>query len=87
MDAASIKDEEDIESLFEEQEIKTSKYNKPLKAVALIHTRSCATVLKPHVLPTEMWAPFHKKFSVANKKLFTIDLIFKKPNGFKIFAG
>ncbi|QHO24511.1 polyprotein [Arachis hypogaea] len=31
--------------------IKTSKYDKPLKAVALMDTGSCATVLKSHFLP------------------------------------
>ncbi|RYQ92839.1 hypothetical protein Ahy_B09g099084 isoform C [Arachis hypogaea] len=31
-------------------------------------TGSCATVLKPHVLPKEMWAPFSKKFAEANSQ-------------------
>ncbi|RYR17058.1 hypothetical protein Ahy_B03g061864 [Arachis hypogaea] len=50
-------------------------------------TGSCATILNPHVLPAEMWAPFHKKISVANKEVFTIDLISRKSIGFEIFAG
>ncbi|RYQ91778.1 hypothetical protein Ahy_B09g097809 isoform B [Arachis hypogaea] len=87
MDATSIEDEEDLESVLEEQEIKTSIYDKPIKAVALIDTGSCATVLKPHVLPKEMWAPFSKRFAAANSKVFTINLISKKPIGLKIFAG
>ncbi|RYR14334.1 hypothetical protein Ahy_B04g070883 isoform C [Arachis hypogaea] len=31
-------------------------------------TGSCATVVKPHVLPKEMWAPFSKKFAAANSQ-------------------
>ncbi|RYQ98625.1 hypothetical protein Ahy_B07g086388 isoform C [Arachis hypogaea] len=50
-------------------------------------TGSCATVLKPHVLPNEMWAPFSKRFVAANNEVFTINLISKKPIGLKIFAG
>ncbi|RYR41950.1 hypothetical protein Ahy_A08g038395 [Arachis hypogaea] len=48
--------------------IKTSIYDKPTKAVALLDTGSCATVLRPHVLPKEMWAPISKTFTAANKK-------------------
>ncbi|RYR24618.1 hypothetical protein Ahy_B02g058131 [Arachis hypogaea] len=47
--------------------VKTSVYDKPIKAVALMDTGSCATVVKPHVLPKEMWAPFSKKFAAANR--------------------
>ncbi|RYQ92840.1 hypothetical protein Ahy_B09g099084 isoform A [Arachis hypogaea] len=95
MDTASIEDEEDLESVLEEQEgkegetqyIKTSIYDKPIRAVALMDTGSCATVLKPHVLPKEMWAPFSKKFAEANSEVFTINLIYKKLIGLEIFAG
>ncbi|RYQ92833.1 hypothetical protein Ahy_B09g099081 isoform B [Arachis hypogaea] len=87
MDAASIEDEEDLESVLEEQEIKTSIYDKPIKAVALMDTGSCATVLKPHVLLKEIWAPFSKRFTVANSEVFTINLISKKPIGLEIFAS
>ncbi|RYR14333.1 hypothetical protein Ahy_B04g070883 isoform A [Arachis hypogaea] len=95
MDAASIGDEEDLESVLEEQRskddeteyVKTSVYDKPIKAVALMDTGSCATVVKPHVLPKEMWAPFSKKFAAANSEVFTINLISKKPVGLEIFAG
>ncbi|RYQ84275.1 hypothetical protein Ahy_B10g103413 isoform C [Arachis hypogaea] len=31
-------------------------------------TGYCATVIKPHVLPKEMWAPFSKKFAAANSQ-------------------
>ncbi|RYQ98526.1 hypothetical protein Ahy_B07g086259 [Arachis hypogaea] len=31
-------------------------------------TGSCATVIKPHVLRKEMWAPFSKKFAAANNE-------------------
>ncbi|RYQ92835.1 hypothetical protein Ahy_B09g099081 isoform C [Arachis hypogaea] len=31
-------------------------------------TGSCATVLKPHVLLKEIWAPFSKRFTVANSQ-------------------
>ncbi|RYQ98014.1 hypothetical protein Ahy_B08g094088 [Arachis hypogaea] len=48
--------------------VKTSVYDKPIKAVALMDTGSCATVVKPHVLPKEMWAPFSKKFAAANSE-------------------
>ncbi|QHN76231.1 polyprotein [Arachis hypogaea] len=41
--------------------VKTSVYDKPIKVVALMDTGSCATILKPHVLPKEMWAPFFKR--------------------------
>ncbi|QHN96128.1 polyprotein [Arachis hypogaea] len=57
--------------------VKTSVYDKPIKAVALMDTGSCATVVKPHVLPKEMWAPFSKKFAAANSEVFTINLISK----------
>ncbi|QHN84275.1 polyprotein [Arachis hypogaea] len=67
--------------------VKTSVYDKPIKAVALMDTGSCATVVKPHVLPKEMWAPFSKKFAAANSEVFTINLISKKPVGLEIFAG
>ncbi|RYR44165.1 hypothetical protein Ahy_A08g040549 isoform B [Arachis hypogaea] len=86
MDAVSIKNKEYLESVLEEQEVKTSKYDKPLKAFTLMDIGLYATILKSHVLPAEMWAPFHKKFSVANKKVFNIDLIFRKPIRLKIFA-
>ncbi|QHO20604.1 polyprotein [Arachis hypogaea] len=55
--------------------VKTSIYDKPIKAVALMDTGSCATVLKPHVLPKKMWAPFSKRFAAANSEVFTINLI------------
>ncbi|RYQ84276.1 hypothetical protein Ahy_B10g103413 isoform A [Arachis hypogaea] len=95
MDAASIGDEEDLESVLEEQRskddeteyVKTSVYDKPIKTVALMDTGYCATVIKPHVLPKEMWAPFSKKFAAANSEVFTINLISKKPIGLEIFAG
>ncbi|RYQ85270.1 hypothetical protein Ahy_B10g104778 isoform A [Arachis hypogaea] len=95
MDAASIGDEEDLESVLEEQRskddeteyVKTSVYDKPIKAVKLMDTGSCATVIKPHVLPKEMWAPFSKKFAAAKSEVFTINLISKKPIGLEIFAG
>ncbi|RYQ98011.1 hypothetical protein Ahy_B08g094084 [Arachis hypogaea] len=48
--------------------VKTSVYDKPIKAIALMDTGSCATVVKPHVLPKEMWAPFSKKFAAANSE-------------------
>ncbi|RYQ95829.1 hypothetical protein Ahy_B08g091214 [Arachis hypogaea] len=48
--------------------VKTSIYDNPIKAVALMDTGSCATVLKPHVLPKEMWAPFSKRFAAANSE-------------------
>ncbi|RYQ98844.1 hypothetical protein Ahy_B07g086663 [Arachis hypogaea] len=66
--------------------VKTSVYDKPIKAVALMDTGSCATVLKPHVLPKEMWAPFSKKFAAANSEVFTINLISKKPANFVLLA-
>ncbi|RYQ97353.1 hypothetical protein Ahy_B08g093396 isoform A [Arachis hypogaea] len=87
MDAASIGDEEDLESILEEQRSKDAHFDKPIKAVALMDTGSCATVVKPHVLPKEMWTPFSKKFAVANSEVFTINLISKKPVGLEIFAG
>ncbi|RYR52145.1 hypothetical protein Ahy_A06g027062 [Arachis hypogaea] len=46
--------------------VKTSIYDKPTKAVALLDTGSCATILRPHVLPKEMWAPISKTFTAAN---------------------
>ncbi|RYR41952.1 hypothetical protein Ahy_A08g038396 [Arachis hypogaea] len=49
--------------------IKTSIYDKPTKAVALLDTGSCATVLRPHVLPKEMWAPISKTFTAANSQI------------------
>ncbi|QHO41480.1 polyprotein [Arachis hypogaea] len=67
--------------------IKTSIYDKPTKAVALLDTGSCATVLRPHVLPKEMWAPISKTFTAANSEIFTINLISKQPIGLEIFAG
>ncbi|RYQ92832.1 hypothetical protein Ahy_B09g099081 isoform D [Arachis hypogaea] len=67
--------------------VKTSIYDKPIKAVALMDTGSCATVLKPHVLLKEIWAPFSKRFTVANSEVFTINLISKKPIGLEIFAS
>ncbi|RYQ87694.1 hypothetical protein Ahy_B09g095224 [Arachis hypogaea] len=66
--------------------VKTSVYDKPIKVVALMDTGSCATILKPHVLPKEMWAPFFKRFAAANSEVFTINLISKKPIGLEIFA-
>ncbi|RYR56599.1 hypothetical protein Ahy_A05g022296 isoform B [Arachis hypogaea] len=87
MDATSVEDEEDLESVLEEQEVKTSIYYKPLKVVALMNTGFCATVIKAHVLPKEMWAPSHRKFAAANSEVFTINLISKKPIGLEIFAG
>nr|XP_025702627.1 uncharacterized protein LOC112803345 [Arachis hypogaea] len=42
--------------------VKTSIYDKSTKAIALLDTGSCATVLRPHVLPKEMWAPISKTF-------------------------
>ncbi|QHO48460.1 polyprotein [Arachis hypogaea] len=59
--------------------VKTSIYDKPTKAVALLDTGSCATVLRPHVLPKEMWAPISKTFTAANSEIFTINLISKQP--------
>ncbi|QHO48513.1 polyprotein [Arachis hypogaea] len=67
--------------------VKTSIYDKPTKAVALLDTGSCATVLRPHVLPKEMWAPISKTFTAANSEIFTINLISKQPIGLEIFAG
>ncbi|RYR56601.1 hypothetical protein Ahy_A05g022296 isoform C [Arachis hypogaea] len=48
--------------------VKTSIYYKPLKVVALMNTGFCATVIKAHVLPKEMWAPSHRKFAAANSQ-------------------
>ncbi|RYQ98015.1 hypothetical protein Ahy_B08g094089 [Arachis hypogaea] len=62
--------------------VKTSVYDKPIKAVALMDTGSCATVVKPHVLPKEMWAPFSKKFAAANSELLTITQIHPNPKYF-----
>ncbi|QHO18906.1 polyprotein [Arachis hypogaea] len=67
--------------------VKTSIYDKPIRAVALMDTGSCATVLKSHVLPKKMWAPFSKRFAATNSEVFTINFISKKPIGLKIFAG
>ncbi|RYR20628.1 hypothetical protein Ahy_B03g065818 [Arachis hypogaea] len=62
--------------------VKTSVYDKPIKAVALMDTGSCATVVKPHVLPKEMWAPFSKKFAAANseKKNWSFSFQSKTPD-------
>ncbi|RYQ88862.1 hypothetical protein Ahy_B09g095807 [Arachis hypogaea] len=87
MDATSIGDGEDFESVLEEQEVKTSVYDQPTKVVALMDTGSCATVLRLHVLPKEMWAPFFKRFTAANSEIFTINLISKKPISLEIFAS
>ncbi|RYR56428.1 hypothetical protein Ahy_A05g022133 isoform A [Arachis hypogaea] len=94
MNASSIKNK-DLESVLKEQEgkdgetqyIKTSIYDKSIRAVALMDTGSCATILKPHVFPKKMWAPFSKRFAAANSEVFTINLISKKPIGMEIFAG
>ncbi|QHO56831.1 polyprotein [Arachis hypogaea] len=66
--------------------VKTSVYDKPTEAVVLMDTGSCATVLRPHVLSKEMWAPISKRFTAANSEIFTINLISKKPIGLEIFA-
>ncbi|RYR55313.1 hypothetical protein Ahy_A06g030552 isoform A [Arachis hypogaea] len=87
MDAASIEYEEDLESVLEEQESKNIRHDKLIKTVALMNTGSYATVLKSHVLPKKMWAPFFKRFAAANSEVFTINLIFKKPIELEIFAG
>ncbi|QHO18903.1 polyprotein [Arachis hypogaea] len=67
--------------------VKTSIYDKPIRAIALIDIGSCVAVLKPHVLPKKMWALFSKRFAAANNEVFTINLISKKSIGLKIFAS
>ncbi|RYR08290.1 hypothetical protein Ahy_B05g075890 [Arachis hypogaea] len=58
--------------------VMASKYDVPIKTIALLDTGSCATVVKPNLLPSEAWIPFNKKFTTTNKETFTIDLISKK---------
>ncbi|MED6130215.1 hypothetical protein PIB30_115867, partial [Stylosanthes scabra] len=48
--------------------VKASKYDRPVKAVALLDTDSCATIVKPHMLPSEAWIPFNKKFTTVNRE-------------------
>ncbi|RYQ98567.1 hypothetical protein Ahy_B07g086315 isoform A [Arachis hypogaea] len=50
-------------------------------------TGSCAPVVRPDLFPPETWIPFNKKFTAANKEIFTIDLISKENVGFQIFLG
>ncbi|MED6124324.1 hypothetical protein PIB30_057918 [Stylosanthes scabra] len=50
--------------------VKASKYDRQVKAVAFLDTGSCATIVKPHMLPSEAWIPFNKKFTTINQELF-----------------
>ncbi|RYR65008.1 hypothetical protein Ahy_A03g011011 isoform A [Arachis hypogaea] len=67
--------------------MKASKYDVPIKTITLLDTGSCATVVRPDLLPPEAWIPFNKKFIASNKEIFTIDLISKENVGFQIFSG
>ncbi|MED6177164.1 hypothetical protein PIB30_095422, partial [Stylosanthes scabra] len=64
----------------------TSKYDRPIKAVALLDTGSCATIVKPHMLPPEAWVPFNKNFTAINQEVFTIDLISRENVGLQLFS-
>ncbi|QHN88716.1 polyprotein [Arachis hypogaea] len=63
--------------------VKTSVYDKPTKAVALMDTGSCATVLRPHVLPKEMWAPFSKRLNYLTQGIQSILEIQEAPEEYK----
>ncbi|MED6136122.1 hypothetical protein PIB30_053155 [Stylosanthes scabra] len=65
--------------------VKASKYDRPVKAVAFLDTGSCATIVKPHMLPSEVWIPFNKKFTTINQEVFTISLISKENVGLQLF--
>ncbi|MED6206665.1 hypothetical protein PIB30_029020 [Stylosanthes scabra] len=65
--------------------VKASKYDRPVKAVAFLDTGSCATIVKPHMLPSEAWIPFNKKFTTINQEVFTISLISKENIGLQLF--
>ncbi|MED6124050.1 hypothetical protein PIB30_055316 [Stylosanthes scabra] len=65
--------------------VKASKYDRPVKAVAFLYTGSCATIVKPHMLPSEAWIPFNKKFTTINQEVFTISLISKENVGLQLF--
>ncbi|MED6226839.1 hypothetical protein PIB30_107634, partial [Stylosanthes scabra] len=67
--------------------VKASKYDRLVKAVALLDTGSCTTIVKPDILPPEAWIPFNKKFMAANQEVFTIDLISRENVGLQIFPG
>ncbi|MED6172407.1 hypothetical protein PIB30_049747 [Stylosanthes scabra] len=64
-----------------------SKYDKPIKAVALLDTGACATIVNPDLLPPETWISFNKKFTTTDQRIFTIDLISRDNVGFQIFQG
>ncbi|MED6154190.1 hypothetical protein PIB30_109820, partial [Stylosanthes scabra] len=65
--------------------VKASKYDRPVKAVAFLDTGSCATIVKPHMLPPEAWIPFNKRFTTINQEVFTISLISKENVGLQFF--
>ncbi|MED6142429.1 hypothetical protein PIB30_113603, partial [Stylosanthes scabra] len=65
--------------------VKASKYDRPVKAVAFLDTGSCATIVKPHMLPPEAWIPFNKRFTTINQEVFTISLISKENVGLQLF--
>ncbi|MED6160761.1 hypothetical protein PIB30_054394 [Stylosanthes scabra] len=65
--------------------VKASKYYRPVKAIALLDTGSCATIVKPHMLPRDAWIPFNKKFTAVNQEVFTINLISKDNVGLQLF--
>ncbi|MED6188513.1 hypothetical protein PIB30_086672, partial [Stylosanthes scabra] len=65
--------------------VKASKYDRPVKTVAFLDTGSCATIVKPHMLPSEAWIPFNKKFTTINQEVFTISLISKENVGLQLF--
>jgi hypothetical protein len=59
--------------------ILTSKYAKPIKAIALFDIGAHRTILNPKVLPPHCWVTHKKYFRAANNQVFCTQFKTKKP--------